>query len=113
MRVLSLLCSATGRIAGGKALVRPTEKSRSCTVLIGSSVGYDVIKAPGTPGSLLTVLEPREHAQRRRIWEHAFTLGSLKGYEEILLQRIDKLINALQQCKDEPVDLAVWLKYLA
>jgi cytochrome P450 len=67
----------------------------------------------GMPPQVLQ-LEGGEHAKRRRLWDRAFTPGSLVSYTPMLQARVSELVLALttQASKTERVDLAKWIQFL-
>ena len=42
---------------------------------------------------LVSLVDVREHARRRRPWNRAFSASALKGYEEIMDRRVDQLVE--------------------
>lgn len=74
-------------------------------------VEYEVTSPPGTPGNLLVLTNPSEHAQRRKQWEHAFTRTALKGYEDIMQRRIAQLLQVLEENEGKALDLKTWISY--
>ncbi|KAI0712109.1 cytochrome P450 [Earliella scabrosa] len=56
---------------------------------------------------LVSLVDIREHARRRRPWNRAFSTAALKGYEEILAPRVEQLVELLatHDSEDRPVDL--------
>jgi cytochrome P450 len=75
---------------------------------------YYVVQAYDHPGSLLT-LPPAEHSKRRRLWDRAFTPGSLASYTPLLHYRVSELIHNLsvRSGNNRQVDLAEWLSFMA
>lgn len=81
--------------------------------LLTRPTGYGVLSRHGVPNSLPTIKDPQEHAQRRKLWELAFTPQSLKEYETLLDKRIEQLLNAMESRAGQVVDLAEWFGFLA
>jgi cytochrome P450 len=81
-----------------------------------SITGYHIGETYNSPSSLFT-LPPLEHAKRRRLWDRAFTPGSLDSYTPFLDSRVSQLISALdtryRSIQDHDIDLAEWLSFLA
>lgn len=65
------------------------------------------------PGSLISIVDPQEHVQRRRMWEPAFTAASLKSYEEMLACRALQLVSAVEARFGQTLDLSEWFGYFA
>lgn len=55
--------------------------------------------------TVISVRDPVEHARRRRPWHRAFSVGALKGYEEILGKRVQQFVTILEQ-QTQPFNLA-------
>jgi cytochrome P450 len=72
--------------------------------------GYEVAKPKGTAGSLLSMMELVGHAERRKIWDRAFTPSALKSYEPLLAARVAELLENLSARLGTEVDLAEWVR---
>ncbi|ETW79538.1 cytochrome P450 monooxygenase 1 [Heterobasidion irregulare TC 32-1] len=71
---------------------------------------YSAIKRPGSQGSLLSMSDPHEHSQRRRIWDRALNATALKDYQDSLANRVAQLVTGLEQrVQDGPLDLSEWI----
>ncbi|THH07840.1 hypothetical protein EW146_g9188 [Bondarzewia mesenterica] len=71
---------------------------------------YNAIRRPGSQGSLLSLTDPHEHTQRRRIWDRALNAAALKGYQDALTNRVSQFVSSLEQRADEgSLDLSQWL----
>ena len=70
-------------------------------------------KTAGTTGSVLSIIDPHEHAQRRKIWDRSMNTTALLGYQDLLTARIGQLIDGLEKHRDSVVDLASWLSCLS
>jgi cytochrome P450 len=77
-----------------------------------SYIGYAVASPKGSSGSLLHIIDPAEHSQRRRIWDRAFTATAIKSYEPLLHARVVELENALAARTGQVIDLAEWFGYM-
>jgi cytochrome P450 len=70
----------------------------------------------GVPGgikpSVLALVDPAEHALRRRLWDRAFTPSQLKHYEPLLKKRVAQLVSCLRAREGQTLDLAEWLMYM-
>jgi hypothetical protein len=64
-------------------------------------------------GSVITILDPTEHRERRAIWNRVFSSSALKAYEPLLQVRVAQLGTALAARAGQPLDLAEWLGFLA
>jgi cytochrome P450 len=73
--------------------------------------GYEVAKPAGAAGSLLSMIEPTGHAERRKIWDRAFTPNAIKSYEPLLAARVSELLENLSARLGTEVDLAEWVRY--
>jgi cytochrome P450 len=73
-----------------------------------------VVQPYNTPGSLL-VLPPEEHSKRRRLWDRAFTPGSLASYTPLLQSRVSELIHnlSIRSESNHQIDLAEWISFMA
>jgi cytochrome P450 len=56
-------------------------------------------------------MTPAEHAERRKIWDRAFTPSALKLYEPLLDARVTELVEQLSARVDTEIDIAEWLRY--
>lgn len=63
-----------------------------------------------TKGPLISVVDPAEHSQRRRIWDRAFTASAVKSYEPMLQGRLDQLINSLVARTNTPINISEWFE---
>lgn len=63
--------------------------------------------------SLVNIMNPLEHAKRRKIWNRAFNANSLKEYEQILNRRSRELVDELLKRKGDIVDISKWMEYFA
>jgi cytochrome P450 len=90
--------------------LRLMQKCRPPTNLI---LGYGAATLRGSTGSLLTIIDPQEHAQRRKIWDRSMNTSAILGYGDMLLRRIGQLIHQLQKREGSEVDLSMWLSFLS
>ncbi|KAI2628868.1 cytochrome P450 [Hypoxylon sp. NC1633] len=61
--------------------------------------------------SLDTVRDPAIHAQRRKVWDHAFSVRSLHEAESLIYHHTDKLILQLRKRQSQPLNIYQWLEY--
>ncbi|KAL8276748.1 hypothetical protein RQP46_010857 [Phenoliferia psychrophenolica] len=62
--------------------------------------------------SLLNLIDHDSHAPRRRIWDRAFTISSLRDYEPAVVARIAQLCEQIDVRKGKAMDANEWLGYL-
>ncbi|THH16891.1 hypothetical protein EW146_g3823 [Bondarzewia mesenterica] len=63
-----------------------------------------------TTSSLLDILDPHEHSQRRRVWDRAFSSNAIKHYEHSLHSRVSQLVSILEMhSQGDSVNLSRWL----
>ncbi|KAF8520538.1 cytochrome P450 [Gautieria morchelliformis] len=62
---------------------------------------------------LLTIIDPQEHAQRRKIWDRSMNTSATLGYQDMLSRRIGQLIHQLQKRQGLEIDLSMWLSFLS
>ncbi|KAF8518333.1 cytochrome P450 [Gautieria morchelliformis] len=74
---------------------------------------YGVTTLRGSTGSLISVVDPHEHAQRRKIWDRSMNTSALVGYEDKLAARIGQLVTAFERRVGLEVDISEWLSSLA
>lgn len=64
--------------------------------------------------ALSSIRDDEEHKSRRKIWDRAFSIASLKNYQPSIALRVQQLcdqFDALAE-REEVVDLQEWLRYL-
>ncbi|OBZ71224.1 hypothetical protein A0H81_08431 [Grifola frondosa] len=61
---------------------------------------------------LVCVTDIHEHARRRKPWNRAFSVPALKGYEEIIVRRVEQLVETLASQPSE-ANLGKWLSWFA
>ncbi|PPQ69697.1 hypothetical protein CVT26_001656 [Gymnopilus dilepis] len=61
---------------------------------------------------LIAIRDKTEHTRRRRPWTRAFSTLALKGYEELVIKRVNQLVETLA-AQPNPVDLTKWISYFA
>lgn len=54
-------------------------------------------RQPGQPNSLLSAIDPEEHANMRKLLAPAFTTRALRAQEPIILQYVNLLVERLQE----------------
>lgn len=52
-----------------------------------------------------------EHAGRRKPWNKALSIAALKGYEVVIIEKVEELIESLCQRENEVVDISAWMSY--
>ncbi|KIV99877.1 uncharacterized protein PV09_08544 [Verruconis gallopava] len=63
--------------------------------------------------ALSSIRDHREHAARRKIWDHAFSIAALKGYQPSIELRVQQLCDQLDRLTGKgPIDLQEWIGYL-
>lgn len=64
--------------------------------------------------ALSAIRDHKEHTARRRIWDRAFAISALKGYQPSIQQRVDQLCGQLDAicAKSALLDLQEWIGYL-
>ncbi len=61
---------------------------------------------------LIAIMDPIEHARRRKPWNRAFSTAALKEYQPIVTRRTAQLIEGLMG-EVGTTDLAKWISYYA
>jgi hypothetical protein len=78
--------------------------------------GYSFTASGGaatTETALSAIRDHKEHKTRRKIWDRAFAIASLKGYQPSIELRVQQLCNQLDNiCSNGPLDLQEWIGYL-
>lgn len=54
-------------------------------------------RSPHVPRNLHSVVIESDHASRRKVWDAAFSAKALKGYESILIDNMDVMVQQLEQ----------------
>lgn len=67
---------------------------------------YATAGIPGSAGSILSIVSPTEHSQRRRIWDRAFTPSTLQDYDPMIQNRLSKLVKRLRESERRVIDLS-------
>ena len=63
---------------------------------------------------LVSLVDIREHARRRRPWNRAFSAAAVRGYEETIAKRARQLVDALERQQGErEVVLGKWFNFFA
>lgn len=80
---------------------------------------WDARRNPKGVPSLIAIRDVHEHARRRKAWNRAFNVSSVKGYEPILARRAIQLVGELEKRahieggpKKSPVNLVEWIRFL-
>lgn len=78
--------------------------------------GYSFTASGGaaTAGTALSAIrDHKEHTARRKVWDRAFAIASLKGYQPFIELRVQQLCDQLDNlCSKGPLDLQEWIGYL-
>jgi cytochrome P450 len=78
--------------------------------------GYSFTASGGASTSetaLSAIRDHKEHTTRRKIWNRAFAIASLKGYQPSIELRVQQLCNKLDEISSNgPLDLQEWIGYL-
>ncbi|PWY90620.1 cytochrome P450 [Aspergillus sclerotioniger CBS 115572] len=61
--------------------------------------------------SLDTTRDPVMHAHKRKVWDQAFSVRAMEKLEPVIYRKADLLVKQLQNQKQNPVDISVWLEY--
>jgi cytochrome P450 len=61
---------------------------------------------------MISIRDKTEHTRRRRTWTRAFSTSALKGYEPMVMTRVNQLVEHLSN-QVGSVDLSQWLSYFA
>ncbi|KAL5047700.1 cytochrome P450 [Aspergillus fruticulosus] len=61
--------------------------------------------------SLDTTRDPGVHAQKRRVWDQAFSVRALEKLEPLIYEKADLLVKQLRRQNGNPVDISIWLEY--
>ncbi|KAI1264860.1 putative cytochrome P450 oxidoreductase [Xylariaceae sp. FL1019] len=77
--------------------------------------------SPVTKGPWYTLLEPRtplfmardkkEHAHRRRVWDHGFSTQALLGYDPRITKSVGLLLEAIAKRAGQPMDMSEWFAF--
>ncbi|KZV90697.1 cytochrome P450 [Exidia glandulosa HHB12029] len=73
--------------------------------------GYKTLVPPGGTGAILTVTDPEDHRQRRRVWDRALANTALADYRSMMDARITQLREALDKRCGQEVDISEWLTW--
>jgi hypothetical protein len=82
-------------------------QTRSC---LCCDQGYAVEHLEGTKGSLLSQMTTAGHAERRKIWDRAFTPSALQSYVPLLDGRVSELVDQLSARIGTEIDIAEWVR---
>jgi cytochrome P450 len=84
-----------------------THRVQSCSPC---DEGYYADNPAGTTGNLLTQMTTAGHAERRKIWDRAFTPSALQSYEPLLEGRVSELVDQLSARVGTQIDIAEWVR---
>jgi cytochrome P450 len=63
--------------------------------------------------ALSAIRDHKEHTKRRKIWDRAFAIVALKGYQPSIELRVQQLLDQLdKRCGKGTLDLQEWIGYL-
>ncbi|KAI5982762.1 cytochrome P450 [Pisolithus marmoratus] len=105
---------------GDVVRIGPNELSFRDVDAIDPLMGYNGLpKGPHWDGrmaeqttvrALISIRDPHEHMRRRKPWNRAFRIATMKGYEEILANRTHEFVSQLQrQSGPGHVNLTEWI----
>ncbi|KLO12993.1 high nitrogen upregulated cytochrome P450 monooxygenase 2 [Schizopora paradoxa] len=60
------------------------------------------------PLAISSIREPQKHAQRRAVWNKAFSSTALKEYDPLLIHRVQQLVECLEDNANVEIDLTYW-----
>ncbi|KAJ3538505.1 hypothetical protein NM688_g6512 [Phlebia brevispora] len=72
---------------------------------------YTTRQQPNGTTSLLNIVDPVEHAARRRTWNRAMNSAALKDYEDIVKSKVNELMECLAQRQSQVIDISDWMSY--
>ncbi|MCJ1464976.1 hypothetical protein MMC07_003591 [Pseudocyphellaria aurata] len=65
----------------------------------------------GVSQSLLTIRSPQLHESRRRLWDRAFSVKALRGYEGRVVGYTNELVDQIVSRLGQPMDVSTWFNY--
>lgn len=77
-------------------------------------------RQPGQPNSLLSAIDPEEHANMRKLFAPAFTTRALRAQESIIHQYVNLLVERVQELvtaaknngeEDAEIDMTPWFHF--
>ena len=68
---------------------------------------WDGRVATQTISPLIAIKDPKEHLRRRKPWNRALSIASVKDFAPFVSHRTDQLVNALPE-QPGPTNLAQW-----
>ena len=75
-----------------------------------SHTEWDGRVATQTISPLIAIKDPREHLRRRKPWNRALSVASVKDFEPFVYHRAQQLVNELAGHKG-PANLAQWFSW--
>lgn len=94
-----------------------TEASAIPTVLgakpFRKSDRYITFVPPKETGSILVIVDPHEHADRRRLWDKGMNTQAVQNYKQIIHSRLQELLQMLSQHQEEDLNLSTWLSFFS
>jgi cytochrome P450 len=74
--------------------------------------GY-IVGSPNDSLELISIIDPAKHRERRKLWEPAFSVASIKSYTPLLRSRVEQLTTQFDNRLGHPLDIAEWLGLLS
>ncbi|KAL4766870.1 cytochrome P450 [Aspergillus nidulans var. acristatus] len=74
----------------------------------GRAAYYDILHPMV---SLDTTRDPEVHAQKRKVWDQAFSVKALEKLEPLIYSKADLLVSKLRDQDGTPVDVSTWLEF--
>ena len=66
--------------------------------------------ATQTVSPLIAIKDPKEHLRRRKPWNRALSVASVKEFEPFVSHRTHQLVNEIAE-QNRPVNLAQWFSW--
>ncbi|KIJ45954.1 hypothetical protein M422DRAFT_778700 [Sphaerobolus stellatus SS14] len=74
---------------------------------------YETNRIKGSKGAVIGIIDPEEHAQRRKIWDRGLNISAVHGYTDALSKQVHQLLEVLEIREGIPFDLSGWLSCLS
>lgn len=72
---------------------------------------YETMSLP--PLGIFSLIDRQAHSQRRKYLSHAFSQSNLLGTEPLIAQKVQKLVNKVQDGIGKPIDMLALFRLLA
>lgn len=59
------------------------------------------------------VVDPHEHADRRRLWDKGMNTKAVQDYKQIIHNRLQELLSLLSQNQGTDLNLSTWLSFFS